>query len=167
MGAASDLSEPQVFEMIIHQRFTFRHILFLKIALHSSFDVQCEWSKWKQSPFPTSTKICHFHHFQLPLLHPWFKLCPFRKILVKCQTRPEVLIILQYIFVSQKVSLLKISDDVISFVVWATQSKILATPMFKTLHFGLHFESNLAKGKGTLLTAIFLVANHKSLEELT
>ena len=51
------------------------------------------------------------------------------------------------------------------------QSKIVATPMFnfKTLHFGLNFESNLAQGEGkqdALPSAIFLVVNCKSLKEL-
>ena len=59
-----------------------------------------------------------------------------------------------------------------SFVVWAPQSKMLAMHMLKTLYFGLNFESSLAQGRGKLCTlpsAIYFVVNYKLpiLEELT
>ena len=52
-------------------------------------------------------------------------------------------------------------------VVWGHPIKILATHVFKTLHFGLNFESNLAQGErkqGTLHSAMLEVVNYKSLE---
>ena len=49
------------------------------------------------------------------------------------------------IFVSQFFS--RISDKVIACDLWFGPPKILATCMFKTLHFGLNFESNLAQGE--------------------
>ena len=106
-------------------------------------------------------KICKIHgkiFYSVVFLHKspnldififnfWFKSSPFRKLSVKCQTRPRLLIfhdifvpqkVLRYLR-PQKVPLLKISDDFIACDFWfdpAPQSKILATPM----HGGWHFE---------------------------
>ena len=78
----------------------------------------------------TSPKVRHLHFLTIS-----FRPLPLPKSWLSATDYSFRSSILRYLFAPQKVPFLKISDDVIAmwFVVWAPQSKILATPMLPTV----------------------------------